>query len=902
MDTSFIKLFNMSIAASWLILAVIVLRILLKRAPKAVRCVLWALVAIRLICPFSFESVFSLIPSAETVNVANFQAPVINSGIPYINSTVNPAINEALAPKPAASADPMQIISFIVSIIWIAGIFGMALYAIISFSKLHKRVSEGVVLKDNIWLCDRIDTPFILGVIRPRIYLPSSMNQEQIDYVVAHEKAHLKRRDHIWKPLGFVLLAVYWFNPLCWVAYRLLCKDIELACDEKVIKDFEVHMKKAYSETLLACSVTRRAITACPLAFGEVGIKERIKSILNYRKPAFWIITAAVAVCIAVAVCFLTNPVKKPSDRWLRSEAWPLAKSCAMVNDVTISEKNPTILRHKDDKGIDVSYAIIDDKKVRTIKVSFSFDEATGEWSAMPTSAVIMLDSEQSSGSVDRDQAVTYIADTCIYINPLSSTVYPNGDDKRSYIIGKSSDGNINVSIIDKMNGEIASLASMPNVEWQALSNEKWKSLFTAGITSNIPDISNISEPKLMELGGGNYLFDMDGQLWIGNYRDEKVGMWSIFRLTPENKLTINDVIALSKKGKALSWQDFDKFYYVETGFGLYIRVYDINSKFSLWIGGGITDNEPMYISLKSNTDPEDYIDIRTEDVSSFINKHQGDLLDDAISKAILARYGSDTSDGLIHVESHVLLADEGASSHAGKTPDKVTAYLLVMYQSYSSYGYPEQALHKEGGGLIPTALTFKVDTSGNYVLTEYWEPRDGSYYVPDIRAKFPKGAAENAIDTQKYVKQQIQECEKKAQAYLDVNGSVDKEIAGLLSTIEASPALSSAPGDYIKEHRKEYDTLVRYGEYTLSYCFAEFLKGDQTDLHGQIMAIVCRDAIAKLGEAIAEDSLQSTGQDWFDSFRRNAEGLQQQYESEELEKHYPATWLLLKMIPAKAF
>lgn len=900
MDTIFIKLFNMSIAASWLILAVIVLRILLKRAPKAIRCVLWALVAIRLICPFSFESVFSLIPSEETIKVTQSQAPVINSGIPYLNSKVNPVINEALAPEPTSSVDPMQIISFFVSILWVIGMAAMALYATISYLKLRKKVSEGVVLEKNIWLCDHIDTPFILGVVRPRIYLPSYMNQQQIDYVVAHEKAHLKRRDHIWKPLGFALLTVYWFNPLCWVAYRLLCKDIELACDEKVVKDFEIHNKKAYSETLLACSVTRRSIAACPLAFGEVGIKERIKNVLNYRKPAFWIIATAVAVCIAAALCFLTSPLKVPSNKWLKRKALPLAKNCAMVNNVKINEETPTVLRHDKDKGIDVLYPIIDDDKGRTIKVSYSFNEITGRWNVIPPGAYIVLGSEQDFGFTDNNQAVAYITDTCIYINPLSSTIYPDGDDKRRYVIGKSSDGKINVTIIDKASGEVVASASMPNAEWQTLSTEEWKSLFMAGLTSNIPDISSFSEPKLMKLDGYGYLFDMDGQLWIGSYRDEKVGMWSIFRLTPMNKLTLSDVIELSRKGTTLSWKDFDGFYYNETGSGLYIRVYDINSKFSLWIGGSSIDKEPMYIRLKINTASEDYIDIRTENVSAFINKHQGDLLDDAISQAILARYGSDTSDGLIHVESHVLLATEGGDT-LDNPPYTLKAYLMVMYQSYSSYGYPEQPLQEVGGGHIPTVLTFRVDAGWNYILTEYWEPRDGSYWSSDIKAKFPKDVVKDAMNTQKYVQQQIQECERKAREYLEKNGSADKEIAGLFNTIESSPAPSSVPADYIKEHRKEYDTLIEYGEYTLRYCFGEFLKGGQTGLHGQIMAIVCRDTIEKLGESIEDNSLQGSGQDWFDSFRRNAESLRQQHNSEDLEKYYPATWLLIDMISTEA-
>ena len=313
MEAIFLKILNMSITASWLVLAIVILRLILKKAPKAISVFMWALVGVRLICPFSFESILSLIPSAETVpqDIIYSEAPAIHSGVPIFNSTVNPIISESLAPEVGASVNPMQIIAFVASVVWIVGIVAMLLYTVISYFRIHRKVREAVPYQDNIWLCDHIDTPFILGVIRPRIYLPSNMNEQDIEYVIAHEKAHLKRHDHWWKPLGFLLLTVYWFNPILWIAYILLCKDIELACDEKVIKDMGTEIKKPYSEALINCSAPRKMISACPLAFGEVGVKGRVKSVLNYKKPAFWIIVVAVVASIVVAVCFLTNPTTK---------------------------------------------------------------------------------------------------------------------------------------------------------------------------------------------------------------------------------------------------------------------------------------------------------------------------------------------------------------------------------------------------------------------------------------------------------------------------------------------------------------------------------------------------------------------------------------------------------------
>ena len=310
MTDLFINLLNMSITASWLALAVFALRLLLKKAPKAISVLLWGLVGIRLICPFSFESVLSLIPSTETVpeSIVYSQSPAIESGIPAVNSAVNPIISDTFAPTLSDSVNPLQVVTYIASFVWAIGMIAMLLYTAVSYLRIHRRVREAVPLKDNIMLCDRIDTPFILGVIRPRIFLPSSMDSEDSGYVIAHEKAHLKRRDHWWKPLGFLLLTVYWFNPVLWLAYILLCRDIELACDEKVIKEMGAQIKKPYSNALVNCSVPRRAVAACPLAFGETGVKSRIKSVLSYKRPAFWIVAVAVIASVAVAVCFMTNP------------------------------------------------------------------------------------------------------------------------------------------------------------------------------------------------------------------------------------------------------------------------------------------------------------------------------------------------------------------------------------------------------------------------------------------------------------------------------------------------------------------------------------------------------------------------------------------------------------------
>ena len=310
MSELFLKVVNMSISASWLILAVLICRLVLKKAPKWVNVSLWGIVAVRLLLPFSIESAWSLIPSSETISpdIMMDASPTIHTGVPVINSAVNPVISQSFAPSPGASANPLQIWIPVAAWVWVIGAAGLLAYTAISYWRLRRRIETAVLVRDNIFRSENVGSPFVLGIIRPRIYLPFKLDGQDMEQVVAHELVHIERRDHWWKPLGFLLLAVHWFNPLMWLAYALLCRDIELACDEKVIRELDNERRADYTQALLACSAGRRTIAACPLAFGEVGVKERVKSVMNYKKPAFWIVILAVIVCGAVAVCFLTDP------------------------------------------------------------------------------------------------------------------------------------------------------------------------------------------------------------------------------------------------------------------------------------------------------------------------------------------------------------------------------------------------------------------------------------------------------------------------------------------------------------------------------------------------------------------------------------------------------------------
>ena len=345
MEAIFLKLLNISFTASYLVLAVALVRILFKKAPKWAICLLWGVVALRLICPFNIESIFSLIPNAEPIpqDILLSKAPAVNTGVAALDQVINPILSATSTPNIIDSINPLQVVAFVAGWIWVIGMAAMAIYALVSYIKIRWQVRESVRLYDRIWVSDRIRTPFILGLLRPRIYLPHALSENDTQYVLQHEKAHLKRLDHIWKPLGFALLTIYWFNPLLWVAYILLCRDIEMACDEKVLRQLGTEGKKPYADALINCSVPRRAIAACPLAFGEGDVKKRIRSILNYKKPAFWIIAAALVVCVCISVAFLTNPKTAVTGIFDQTSGSSINGIHARITEADLTSSDPYI-------------------------------------------------------------------------------------------------------------------------------------------------------------------------------------------------------------------------------------------------------------------------------------------------------------------------------------------------------------------------------------------------------------------------------------------------------------------------------------------------------------------------------------------------------------------------------
>ena len=303
MTQLFLRLLNISVTAGWIVVAALLVRLCFRKMPRWASCLLWGIVGLRLVLPFTWESTISLQPSAQVIpqNIAATQTPAIDSGISAVNRAVNPLFV-------TAEVLPLQQILFWASVMWLAGVGLLLLYGIIGYARLWYQVRVSVQKEGNVYLCDEIDSPFLLGVFRPRIYVPTGLEEEMLPHILAHEQTHIRRKDHLWKPLGFLLLCIYWFNPLLWVGYILLCRDIERACDERVIAQKDNLFRVQYMETLLACSLHRRMILACPVAFGEVSVKTRVRGIVRYKKPTVWVVLASVVACLLVTACFLTSP------------------------------------------------------------------------------------------------------------------------------------------------------------------------------------------------------------------------------------------------------------------------------------------------------------------------------------------------------------------------------------------------------------------------------------------------------------------------------------------------------------------------------------------------------------------------------------------------------------------
>jgi len=649
----------------------------------------------------------------------------------------------------------------------------------------HRTIRQTDIRKSEF-----VKSPLTYGLIHPVILLPSEieLNPEELLCILEHEWTHIRRWDILVKYLLYLTICIYWFHPLVWMMAPLLNRDIELACDEKVIRQMDLDGKKQYSTALLECNTGRRLVTICPLAFGEVGVKERVKNVLNYKKPAFWLIAVAVVACGVVTACFATNPVTE----------------------------------------------------------------------------------EPSTPNAERP---TLIVDCNVYVNPYMPVSY--------LPYGYQSAG--------KLTREQANNTGLEGIEYFVHPSET-EDFYTYQECGTPIDLNTVDSEQRQWA----YM------RWIQVKDDGVEG----------RKLTLDDVVMLSQKGDALSWSDFERYQGWDVGSGLYIMRYEIDELFDVLVGG-VPDETPWYIYLRVNNEADDRIDIRTEDVSTFVEAHRNDVpkviepkpdgggepapeepdfstLSEeqaAIRQAILEHNRSADLTGVVPCVSFAELASFVVDG------SDFAEYIHYGWALYEEYRVTDSGLETVTGSHAPVAITFREDPSGALTLEEYWQPRDGSYYAQDIREKFPAHIVEDGMDSQKFILQQTQECY--AQAVAATGLDTDQVIGSLIETICSGPALSSNPGDYIEAHPIEYRELTYYGRYTLKYCFTKFLKGGQTDLRGHIM----RAAMDDIAPEAQLKLYAETGQEYFDAWKDAAKSVGKQHDMEWIEENQPAIYLLLQMI-----
>ena len=749
----------MSISASWLVLAVLLLRLVLKKAPKWVSVLLWGFVAVRLICPFTVESMLSLIPSAETISPGIMMdwTPEISTGIASLDTVVNPIITESFAPKPYASANPLQILIPVSANLWILGIFIMLVYTAVSYILLRHKVATAVLLRGNIYQSENVVSPFVLGLFRPKIYLPFQMDLQNLEHVIAHEESHIQRKDHWWKPLGFILLALHWFNPLLWLGYILLCRDIELACDEKVIKEMDCETKADYSQALVACSVNRRRIAACPLAFGEVGVKERVKSVMNYKKPAFWVIVVTAVVCTAVAVCFLTNPMHGVNLPELRMDE---ANMPGILNNVTemVVTYDGVSVSCTEKAQTDRFLATLEKIQVKEDPISRNRSWGRSKAFSIKVNGGTELNFNESFTRIWVDDHVkpslthritnpkaakALLEDFKFAVSSVDSTVGTTNDSQYSFL-AKVLEVQSQYLLVEPLLGS----AERNTAEKIALSlkeKESWPIpqvgdmicvLYTGEIEGENPArITKVNRVEIIDYG--SYPAKTDDGLFKPHFKSTN-GTWQAEGRSYRYRHEITGRMHTAS---------------ADTTF-VYLSNLETITFEQAWKAAGYSSNTADYFS------PEEAMLVEIRHDTSTVGVLTSDRLiaiaanglDTAVSIAILELNRDDSypnkPSGMLHEESHYVLSVETKSANPllGLTgqQEEITVYVLYAYNRYYfSGGAPEV----RNSVCKPAAIKFLKTQGSGYALQEFWEPNVGSAYEKEIRDKFPEDIANLVLD-----------------------------------------------------------------------------------------------------------------------------------------------------------
>ena len=616
MYEAFVKLLNMGFAGGILVAVIALLRLVFRKAPRRLLCALWILAAVRLVLPFTISSSLSAFNLMDDATVGSGEIEYFSynghAEKPKIEiESPLPGIVNAETFQAARPENPLDLLMQTAMHVWAAGAAILLLAACLSCLRIAGQVRPSVPLRENVRVCDEVDSPFIFGLFQPKIYVPSGMDAVTLEHVLTHERAHIARRDHWWKPLGYALLCVYWFNPLIWLGYILLCRDIELACDEKVILDMTKEGRAAYSQALLDCSFPRRTVTACPLAFGEVGVKARIKSVLNYKKPAFWIVLAAVVLCIAAAVCFLTDPKQEKEYAKWDCSVFCVQSSADDEYCITYSSEMP-----QSDSGV----LTFQNRNAFAITIHLT-NQKSGE------EEVFLIPAGGVTTRYQIERGVEYLIGVHADVPEgaeIRLMVY-DGEETETYALNTMAQTpNVERPML-LMNGAYYVDPYKPETMLPAgfskagqLSAEQ---AFNTGLTGT-DYFTNPNEPEVF------YTYQKCGTAVAIDEVDSMQQQMAYLRWVPieeempgNRKLSLDDVLFLSEKGDDLRRADFDGYVCEDTGSGLYIPCCPIDDVFELRMAGAAGPEQEPKLFLLCNKLSNTQIDIRTQDVRAFIEK-----------------------------------------------------------------------------------------------------------------------------------------------------------------------------------------------------------------------------------------------------------------------------------------
>lgn len=875
LEKIFLQVLNMSFVGSFVILAVLLARVLLQKAPKIFSYALWAVVLLRLIFPFSFESALSMVkvnPKPIAENIGYMTEPKIDTGIKIVNESVNPILPKAVETN---SINPMQVWIFIRSIVWIIGLLVLLILNTSSILKLKRKLKTADVLKDNIFISNEINTAFVMGFIKPKIFLPVGLSESEKEYVILHEETHIKRFDHIVRLISFFALSIHWFNPLVWLAYYKSGEDMEMSCDESVIKKLGKDYKKDYSSSLLNLSTGRRYSFGTSLPFGVGNIKGRVKNVLNYKEPKFWLVLIVLALILIFSISLFTNP--KSDSKY----------------DFLFGEKNLKVLWDSKD--------IFDGNSTRFLSVFFAPD-GMSILDKYSTDLISDKEIEIYLNNLPEEDVYKNAAVAFSLIRKLNKLTYVvNREDvEKTFLVYRNDINEVLAKNSDVGIYDVSDRAKNSFEDFKGLVKDIAKTNFSENISGIEQASALYYEPISLRQYRTKYMGDNSA---VGNIVNKlqftRIGKYSGIELKSgdEKKLIVNLIGNNHNSDK-----EFEKAHLKLQASIIFSLVENLKEiEFNIKNEGAKTtynltrsEIEEVYGEIFSRSENkedyekllEEFYDTYKKEGYEYGKKYEEYInLNDAIKEAVLDK----TSEGHpldgIPIESHVILKEVRPDSGS------VTAYTIILFESYNIKDGVFDEKKVDGGFSGPAVFSFDIDNEGKYTLTEYWTPRDGSYYMEDIKTKFPEDIIEE-VDTQKYILTLMQSNFRQliSNKHLDL----DKAITDLVDKI--LNADKNTPEWEIQADKRDLTYFAdSFFTYMLYYKQGEFTKDDVDEKKAEIYFSTAKEILKSAGENLGNNNKQV--KEWWDSYLEEVKNIQYEKGDKYLQENYPLSFYILNML-----